>query len=171
MKESWFSNVSDYCSRSFTIEIFKTYFTCHYYSEAIVKKLIQLNCIVLGFKVLDNGPIFFGIAHCQERGSIACKNRRTEEVKTKVYIFVHKIFINSTFKSYTAIAMGFHALAKWSHYNVKVLQNPIVSVLVILPSDIVPTSQTRLVLTPRTLLPSTYSQKSCYCIITKRTYN
>ena len=29
-----------------------------------------------------------------------------------VYIFVYKIFINSIFKSYTAIAMGFHALAK-----------------------------------------------------------
>ena len=29
-----------------------------------------------------------------------------------VYIFVYKIFINSIFKSYTAIAMGFHAQAK-----------------------------------------------------------
>ena len=86
--------------------------TCHYCPEAIMKKFVMLTCIVIGLKVLDDGPLFFGIAHCQERGSIVCKHRRTEEAKTKVYIFVYKIFTNSIFKSYTTIAMGFHALAK-----------------------------------------------------------
>ena len=86
--------------------------TCHYCPEAIMKKFVMLTCIVIGLKVLDDGPLFFGIAHCQERGNIVCKHRRTEETKTKVYIFVYKIFTNSIFKSYAAIAMGFHALAK-----------------------------------------------------------
>ena len=77
-----------------------------------MKKFVQLNCTVIGSDVLDDRPIFFGIALCQERGNIICKNRRTEEAKTKVYIFVYKIFINSIFKSYTAVAMGFYAMAK-----------------------------------------------------------
>ena len=38
-----------------------------------------------------------------------------QKSKTKVYIFVYKIFTKSYFKSYTAIAMGFHALGKSSH--------------------------------------------------------
>ena len=86
--------------------------TCHYCPEAIMKKFVMLTYIVIGLKVLDDGPLFFGIARCQERCSIVCKHRRTEEAKTKVYIFVYKIFTNSIFKSYAAIAMGFHALAK-----------------------------------------------------------
>ena len=48
-----------------------------------MKKLVQLNCIVIGFKGLDGGPIFYSVACCQERGSIVYKNRRTEEAKTK----------------------------------------------------------------------------------------
>ena len=111
-----------------------------------MKKFVQLTCIVIGWKVLDDAPLFFGMARCQERGSIVCKHRWTEDAKTKVYIFVYKVFANSIFKSYTAIAIGFHALAQWRHYKVKLLQNSIISVLVILPSEIVPTSQTRSVL-------------------------
>ena len=86
--------------------------TCHYCPEAIMKKFVMLTCIVIGLKALDDGPLFFGIARCQERGSIACKHRGTEEAKTKIYFFVYKIFTNSIFKSYAAIAMGFHSLAK-----------------------------------------------------------
>ena len=82
--------------------------TCHYCPEAIMKKFVMLTFIVIGLKVLDDVPLFFGIAHCQERGSIVCKHRRTEEL----YIFVYKIFTNRIFKSYAAIAMGFHALSK-----------------------------------------------------------
>ena len=133
-----------------------------------MKKFIQLNCIVIGLEVLDDAPIFFGIVRCQERGNIVCKNRRTKEAKTKVYILFYKIFINSNGIN---IAMGSHALAKWTHYKVKLLQKSIISVLIILPSDIVPTSQTRLVLTPGAILPSKDSKNSCYCIITKRTCN
>ena len=136
-----------------------------------MKKFIQLNCIVIGLEVLDDARIFFGIARCQERGSIVCKNRRTKEAKTKVYIFLYKIFKNCIFKSYKAFAVGFLALAKWSYYKVKLLQNSVISVLVILPPDIVPTSQTRSVLRPRAIYPSTDSKNSCYCIITKITYN
>ena len=130
----------------------------------IMKKFLQLNCIAIGLEVLDDGPNFFGTACCQERCSIVCKNRQPEEAKTKVYIFVYKILINSIFKSYTGIAMGFHALPKWSHYKVKLLQNSIISVLVILPSDIVPSLQTRSVLRPRTVLRSTDSKNSCCCL-------
>ena len=86
--------------------------TCHYCPEAIMKKFVMLTCIVIGLKVLDNGPLLFAIAHCQERGSIVSKHRQTEGAKTTVYIFVYKIFTNSIFKSYATIAMGFHALAK-----------------------------------------------------------
>ena len=126
----------------------------------------KLNCIVIGFEVLDDGPIFFGIAHCQERCSFVCKNRQTKEAKTKVYILFYKIFISSNGIN---TGMGFHALAKWTHHKVKLLQKSIISVLIILPSDIVATSQTRLVLTPRAILPSKDSKNSCYYIITKRT--
>ena len=121
---------------------------------------MQLNCVDIGWKMLDDRPIFFGIASCQERGSIVCKNRLTEEAKTKVYIFVYEIFINSIFKTYTAIVMGFHALAKWSHCKVKLLQNSITSVLVMLPWDIVPTSQTRSVLRPPAILPRQIKKKT-----------
>ena len=86
--------------------------TCHYCPEAVMKKFVMLTCVVNGLKVLDDEQLFFGIAHCQERGSIVCTHRRTEEAKTKVYIFVYKIFTNSIFKSYAAIVMGFHALTK-----------------------------------------------------------
>ena len=86
--------------------------TCHYCPEAIMKKFVMQTCIVIGLNVLDDGPLFFGITCCQERGSIVCKHRRTEEEKTKMYIFVYKIFTNSIFKSYAAIAMGFHTLTK-----------------------------------------------------------
>ena len=58
-----------------------------------MKKFAQLNWVIIGFEVLDGGPIFFGVARSPERGSIVCKNRQTEEAKTKVYIFVYKIFI------------------------------------------------------------------------------
>ena len=136
-----------------------------------MKKFVQLTCTVIGLEFLVDGPIFFGIARCQKRGSIVCKDRRIDGAKTKIYIFVYKIFTNSIFKSYTAIAMEFHTLVKWSHYKVKLLQNSIISVLVILPSDIVPTLQTGSVLRPRTILLSTDSKNICYCIITKRTYN
>ena len=57
--------------------------TCHYCPEAIMKKFVMLTCIAIGLKVFDEGPLFFGIAHCQERGSIVCKHRRTEEAKAK----------------------------------------------------------------------------------------
>ena len=124
-----------------------------------MKKFLQLTCIVSGFEF-----------RCQERGSIVCKHREREEAKTKVCIFVYKIFKDSIFKSYIAIAMESHALTKWSHYKVKLLQNSIITLLVILPSDIVPTSQARSVLRPRAILPCTDSKNSCSCIITKRSY-
>ena len=97
------------------------------------EKIRTANLPFIGLEVLDDGPIFSGIVHCQERGSIICKHRRTEEAKTKVYIFVYKAITNSIFKIYTAIEMGLHALAKWSHYKVKLLQNSVISVLVIVP--------------------------------------
>ena len=82
-----------------------------FFPEAIMKKFVILTCIVIGLKVFDDGPLFLGLARYQERGSIVCKHRRTEEAKTKLYIFAYKIFTNNIFKSYAAIAMGFHVLA------------------------------------------------------------
>ena len=58
--------------------------TCHYCPEAIMKKFVVLTCIVIGLNVLDDGPLFFGMARFQERGSIVCEHRRTEEAKTNV---------------------------------------------------------------------------------------
>ena len=52
----------------------------HYCPETILKKFVQLTCIVIGLEVLDDGPIFFGIGLCQERGSIVFKHKRIEEV-------------------------------------------------------------------------------------------
>ena len=77
-----------------------------------MKKFVQLTYIAIGLEVLDDGPIVFGKARRQERGGFICKHRRTEEMKTKVYIFVYKIFTNSFFKSYTAIALSCRALVK-----------------------------------------------------------
>ena len=77
---------------------FKTCFTCHYRLGTITKKFVQLTYIVIGLEVLDDG-LFSGIAHRQEQGSFVCKHRQTEDMKTKVYSFVYKIFINSFFKS------------------------------------------------------------------------
>ena len=137
----------------------------------VPKKYYKHTQNMLYLSLLPRSQKLFGIARCQERGSIVCIHRRTEEATTKVYIFVYKIFTNSIFKSYTAIAVGFHTLEKWCHYKLKLLQNSIISVLVIWTSDITPTSQTRSVLRPRAILLSTDSKNSCYCIITKRTYN
>ena len=86
-----------------------------YCPEAITEKLVKLTCIVIGLKVLDNGAIFSGIVRRQTSDSFVCKHRRTEESKTKVYIFVFEIFTNSFYKSYTAIAMWHRARAKWNH--------------------------------------------------------
>ena len=69
-----------------------------------MKKFAQVTCMVINLEVLYDGPIFLGIARCQGKGSIFCKHRRTEEAKTKVHIFVYKIFTNSALNSYTAIA-------------------------------------------------------------------
>ena len=79
-------NVSKTSSYKFS---YKRY--CYYCQEAIMKKSVQLNCIVTDSEGLDDGQIFFGIACCQEKGSIVCKNRQTEEAKSKVHIFVYKI--------------------------------------------------------------------------------
>ena len=89
-------------------------------TEAIMKMLVQLTCIAISLKVLDSMPIFFGIAHHQERGSFVCKHWWSQEEKKKVYIFVYKIF-NKAFLNTTVIAMWCPALAKWSHSNVKSL--------------------------------------------------
>ena len=78
----------------------------------VPKKYYKHTQNMLYLSLLPRSQKLFGIARCQERGSIVCIHRRTEEATTKVYIFVYKIFTNSIFKSYTAIAMGFHALAK-----------------------------------------------------------
>ena len=123
-KESWFSVSDDYVSnnipKTFPKKIFKTSSTCHYFPEAIMKKFVQLTCVVIYLKVLDGGSIFFGIAHCQERGSSVW--RRKEE-NTKVYIFAYKIFANSFFKIYIATAMWLCVLVKWSHCKVTPLQS------------------------------------------------
>ena len=76
------------------------------------EKFAQLTCIIIGLEVLGDGAIFSGIARRQERCSFVFRHRRTEESKTKLYIFVYKIFTNSFFKSYTAIAKLHRALAK-----------------------------------------------------------
>ena len=49
-----------------------------------MKKFVQLTCTVIGLEFLVDGPIFFGIARCQKRGSIVCKDRRIEGAKTKI---------------------------------------------------------------------------------------
>ena len=41
----------------------------------------------------------------QEKGTFDCIYRPTKEAKTKVYIFVYKIFTNNFLNSYTAILM------------------------------------------------------------------
>ena len=127
LKESWFSvsydYVSNWYSKNFSIEVFKTCFICHYCPEAIMKKFAQLTCTVIGSEALDDEPMFSGIAHSQERWSFACKQRQTEDTKTKVFIFVYKIFTSSFFKRYTTISMWCRTLAKWSYCKVKPLQN------------------------------------------------
>ena len=70
-----------------------------------MKKFLLLTCIVLDLEILNDGSIFAGIVRRQERGNIVCKHRRTEEAKTKLYIFAYKIFTNSFFKRYTIITM------------------------------------------------------------------
>ena len=62
-------------AKNFSIEIFKTCFTCHYFLKVIMKKFVQLSCIVICSEVRDYGPIFSGIVHRQERGSFVCKHR------------------------------------------------------------------------------------------------
>ena len=66
-----------------------------------MKKFVQLTCIAIGLKVLDDKPTFSYIAHRQEIGGFVCKHIGRKEAKTKLYIFVYEIFTNS----YTAIAM------------------------------------------------------------------
>ena len=70
-----------------------------------MKKFLLLTCIVLDLEILNDGSIFAGIVCRQERGNIVCKHRRTEEAKTKLYIFAYKIFTKSFFKRYTIITM------------------------------------------------------------------
>ena len=50
--------------------------------EVIMKKFIQLTCIVTDSEVLDDGPIFSSTARCQERNCFVCKHRQTEEAIT-----------------------------------------------------------------------------------------
>ena len=78
--------VSNYYSKKFSKGIFKTCFICYYCPKVIIKKFLQLTCIV---KALGDGSIFSSTSHFQERISFVCKHRRTEEPKTTVYIFVH----------------------------------------------------------------------------------
>ena len=92
--------VSNYYPKNFSIKDFENMLYLTLPPGNIMKKFAQLNCIII-----DDGPIISGIAHSQDRSSFVCKHRRTEEVKTKTYIFVYKVFTNSFFKSYTAIAM------------------------------------------------------------------
>ena len=66
-----------------------------------MKKFIKVTYIVIGLEVLDDGPIFSGIVRRKKRCNCVCKYRQTEEIKTRAYIFVYKIFTNSSFKSYT----------------------------------------------------------------------
>ena len=89
---------------------------------SFMKNFAQLICIVISLEVLEDGSIFSSIARCQKRSSFACKRRRTEAAKTKVYIFVYEIFTNKFFKSYTVIVMWSHALAKWRHCKLKPFQ-------------------------------------------------
>ena len=49
-----------------------------------MKKFVELTCITIALEVLNDGPIFSGITRRQERGSFVCKQRQTEEAKTKV---------------------------------------------------------------------------------------
>ena len=56
------------------------------------KKFEQLIYIGTGLEILDDRPKFSDTARCQERGSFVCKNRQTEEAKTKLEIFDLKIF-------------------------------------------------------------------------------
>ena len=135
-----------------------------------MKKFVQLTYIVIGLEVYDDGATFLGVVRFKKE-LVSFVNKDEQKKRKLVYIFIYKVFTNSIFKSCTAIAMGFQALANWSYYKVKLLQNSVIPVLVILPSDIVLTSQTRSVLIPRAILPSTDSKNSCYCIITKRTSN
>ena len=57
-----------------------------------MKKFLQLTYILIGLQVLDDGTIFSCLVCFQERVGLLCKHRRTEETKTKVNIFVYKIF-------------------------------------------------------------------------------
>ena len=53
-----------------------------------MKKFVQLTYIVIGLEVYDDGPTFLGVVRFQERGSIVCKQRRTEEAKTSVHLYL-----------------------------------------------------------------------------------
>ena len=128
-KESWltvsYNYVSNCYSKNFSIEVFKTCFICRYCPGTIMKKFAQPTCIVTGSEVLDDGLMFSATARSQERWNCVCTHRQTEEAKTKIYIFVYKIFTNSFFKRYAAIAMWCPALPKWRYCKKKPLQNDV----------------------------------------------
>ena len=52
--------VSNYYSKKFSKGIFKTCFICYYCPEVIIKKFLQLTCIV---KALGDGSIFSSTSH------------------------------------------------------------------------------------------------------------
>ena len=70
--------------------------TCHYCPEFIMKKFVMLTCIVIGLKVLDDGPLFFGIAHCQERGVLFVNIDEQKKQKRK-YTSLFKKYLQTAF--------------------------------------------------------------------------
>ena len=88
-----------------------------YCSLAIMKKLVELMLYFHWLRSSWRRPDNFRCR--QESGSFVYKHRQTGEAKTKVYIFVYKIFTNNLFKNYTAIAAvpwKSEAIARWRRF-------------------------------------------------------
>ena len=75
-----------------------------------MKKFVQLTYIVIGLEVYDDGATFLGVVRFKKE-LVSFVNKDEQKKRKLVYIFIYKVFTNSIFKSCTAIAMGFQALA------------------------------------------------------------
>ena len=91
-----------------------------YCSLDIMKKFVELmlcfHWLRSSWRRADN---FLGVTCRQESDSFVYKHRQTGEAKTKVYIFVYKIFTNNLFKNYTAIAAvpwKSEAIVRWRRF-------------------------------------------------------
>ena len=95
-----------------------------------MRKSLQLTLHFHWLRRLWMKTDIFGYSPLSKRGSLVCKQRRTGEAKTKVYILICKIFPNSVFKTYTSMTVWQRALNSFlfvSHENSNSLSFSLVS--------------------------------------------